>query len=194
MGRNRARGLRDIRTHSSLRPRPSSAAVALSSRPDAGAGPLLGRGSTFGFRIGLGATAPRAVPPEKPRAWIFVNKQRRRRDQDMLLVDRVAVPEVDVFEEGRTLIVLAELPGVRDEDIDVHVQGDVVMISTRPVEGGERRFYRELLLPFAVAADPVARAFRNGILELSLARERAKGGAAKRSGVSVTSESGRKKP
>jgi HSP20 family protein len=101
----------------------------------------------------------------------------------MLLVDRVHEPEVDIFEEGRSLAVLVELPGVREEDVDVHVNGDVLILSTKPGRDDQsRHYYRELLLPFAVEAGSIQRAFRNGVLELELER------------ASLPSEARRKEP
>lgn len=100
----------------------------------------------------------------------------------MLLVDRVHEPEVDIFEEERSLAVLVELPGVREEDVLVHVNGDVLILSTKPGRDERcRRYYRELLLPFAVETGSIQQTFRNGVLELELER------------VS-SSEAGRKQP
>ncbi|MDD5309186.1 MAG: Hsp20/alpha crystallin family protein [Deltaproteobacteria bacterium] len=94
----------------------------------------------------------------------------------MLLVDRMAEPHVEVFEEEQALVVLAELPGAREEDIDVQVNGDVLTLSTGPTPDG-RRYYRELLLPFPVSPDNVQRALHNGVLELELCRAPSHAGA-----------------
>ena len=147
----RVRGLRDIRTLGSLR----------RSLPPG-----------VNVRIGLAEHSPRPVselPPQRPRTWVFVKRPRFARHQGMLLVDRMAEPDVEVFEEEQSLVVLAELPGAREEDIDVQVNGDVLTLSTRP-NPDRRQYYRELLLPFPVSADIVQRALRNGVLELELGR------------------------
>jgi HSP20 family protein len=88
----------------------------------------------------------------------------------MLLVDRIDEPAVDIFEEGQSLVVLAELPGARLEDVEVRVNGDVLVLSTRPGHHDRRRYYREMLLPFAVHSEGLQRTFRNGVLELELER------------------------
>lgn len=169
----RVRGLRDIRTFSSLS-RVSPVHIGLPS---------------VDMRVGLGSGAlqPRPRPnlegPEQPRAWVFVKRPRFSRHQGMLLVDRVHEPEVDIFEEGRSLAVLVELPSVREEDIEVQVNGDVLILSTKPGHDEQRRrYYRELLLPFAVETGSIQQVFRNGVLELELER------------ASSSSEAGRKKP
>ena len=120
--------------------------------------------------------------PLPPRTWLFVKRPRFSRHQGMLLVDRIAEPEVDIFAEGRSLVVLVELPGAPAEDIDVLVNGDVLILSTRAGPGERRRYYRELLLPFPVDPGGIQRRFRNGVLELELER------------ASAPPEAGRGKP
>ncbi len=159
-GAGRIRGLRDIQTLGTLR-RPAPASVGL---------------QRVGLRLGLGLGAgkPRSPPgtesPGRPRAWVFVKRPRFARHQGTLLVDRVDEPEVDVFDEGQCLLVLAERPGAREQDVEVHVNGDVLLLSTRPGPDGRRRYHRELLLPFPVESAGVRRTFRNGVLELELQR------------------------
>ena len=152
----RVRGLHDIRTLGSLRrsqlPRPQLPAVDV--------------------RIVSARTPPRSVsefPPQRPQAWIFVKRPRFSRYQGMLLVDRMAEPHVDVFEEEQALVVLVELPGIREGDIDVQVNGNVLTISTRPTPD-RRRYYRKLLLPFLVSTDNIQRALHNNVLKLELGR------------------------
>lgn len=152
---SRMRGLRDIRTLGGLRG--SSAARS-----------VLGHGR---IGSGLATRVPRRrsdAPVGRPRAWVFIKRPRFSRHQGMLLVDRVAEPDVDVFEEGHALVVLAEMPGASEEDIEVEVKGDVLTLSTRHPE--RRRYYREILLPFPVSREKVRRAFRNSVLELHLGR------------------------
>lgn len=155
----RVRGLHDIRTLGNL------------SRT-----PTLSRASaTPGFRIGAGFSRREqpTIPcfPEEPRTWVFVKQHCFSRRQGMLLVDRITEPEVDVFDEGLAVVVLAELTGAREQDIELHVNGDVLTLETKPGSTDFLRYYREILLPFPVAAVSIQRAFRNGVLEIELERE-----------------------
>jgi len=88
----------------------------------------------------------------------------------MLLVEPRAEPAMEIFEEGAALVVLAELSGVSAEEIEVCVSDDILVISTRGAAGSPR-YYGEILLPFAVASQPIERALRNGVLEIGLKRE-----------------------
>ena len=88
---------------------------------------------------------------------------------------------LDVHETSDELVVTATLPGLKPEDIDITIQGDVLRIQgeTKP-EGDVKdeqfhrrerhygRFYRELALPVSVKSDAVQARFEHGILTLHL--------------------------
>ena len=91
----------------------------------------------------------------------------------------VKAPPVDVYEEGDALVVKAELPGMKKEEIEVTVTGDLLTISGKreKEEKVERKDYhrlermagafsRSLKLPFEVELDKVTAAFRDGVLEI----------------------------
>lgn len=162
----RVRGLRDIRTLGRLsRPAYANGVLHLLEVCIG----LRARGS--GHQGRPGPAAPEAAAGA--RAWVFVRRPRFSRYQGRLLVDPVAEPAADVFEEGRALVVLAELPGIREEDIEVRVTGDVLTIDTRSGREDRRRYYREILLPFPAAPGSIRRALRNGMLEIELERDSA---------------------
>jgi HSP20 family protein len=92
-----------------------------------------------------------------------------------------AFPPVSVFKGESGLTLRAELPGVRREDIQVEVEGDLVRLSgeRRPdydrgevsIHRKERafgRFDRTLRLPIAVAADQVRADYADGVLTVQL--------------------------
>lgn len=82
-------------------------------------------------------------------------------------VTPVREPLVDVFDEGETIVVIAELPGVEESEVRVSIHGDVLSLETT----GERRYAREILLPAPVAPETLRQSYRNGILELRLTRQ-----------------------
>jgi HSP20 family protein len=95
--------------------------------------------------------------------------------------DRRAEIPMDMHETKDDLIVKAELPGFKKEDIDVKLEGDSLTlkaVSKReelPKEStsylSERCFgeySRSLTLPVPVQSDKVVASFENGILELRL--------------------------
>ncbi len=90
-------------------------------------------------------------------------------------------PAIDVVQEDGDLVVRAELPGVKLEDVDMTVQRGVLTISGKREEqseeerGGylvrERRsgsFRRSLQLPEGVDEDSIHARFENGILEVTI--------------------------
>jgi len=91
------------------------------------------------------------------------------------------MPPVDVYETADQLVVKVAVPGVKPEEIDVTVTGDLLTIkgefkSDEKVEKGsylrrERRygsFCRQVGLPAGVQADKAEAAFDNGVLTLEI--------------------------
>lgn len=76
-------------------------------------------------------------------------------------------PLVDIFDEGDEIVLVAELPGVKDADIELVVRGDVVELSA---EGRVQKFRCETLLPAEVEAEPVTRECENGYLQVRLVK------------------------
>jgi HSP20 family protein len=88
---------------------------------------------------------------------------------------------VDVLETGEEVIVKASLPGVKPEDIDISVHGDVLTIKGESKEEKEekaqnwyrheRRYgaaMRQITLPNEVSAENAQATFENGVLRLTL--------------------------
>ena len=89
-----------------------------------------------------------------------------------------AYPPVRVYKENEDFVVVAELPGVRKEDLDVQVSGDTLRIKGKKAaayegkaseqEAGE--FDRTLTLPVQLDAARVAAEYRDGVLTVRLPR------------------------
>jgi HSP20 family protein len=91
-------------------------------------------------------------------------------------------PLVNVFNEGDDFVLVAELPGVKKEDLDVQVRGDTLRIRGRKTvayddaasvhrrERGSGEFDRTVTLPAEVDAAKVAAEYRDGVLTLRLPR------------------------
>ena len=78
----------------------------------------------------------------------------------------VREPLVDIFDEGQEIVLVAELPGVSEEEICVEVRDDVLSLQTT----GQRKYEKETLLSSAVDVKSLEKTFKNGILELRLKR------------------------
>jgi HSP20 family protein len=95
--------------------------------------------------------------------------------------ERGWMPAVDVFEKDDKFIVKAELPGMKEEDIDVSVVGDALMIKGEKKTESEVKeadyyrcersygsFYRSIPLPSTVDANKIEADFEDGVLEITL--------------------------
>ena len=91
-------------------------------------------------------------------------------------------PAVNVYGSAEGIAVLAELPGVEKEDLDIQAHRDTLTIRgiRRPVADKDATFHRHerragsftrtIQLPFAVDPARVEASLENGVLRLSLPR------------------------
>jgi HSP20 family protein len=90
-------------------------------------------------------------------------------------------PRIDVYETGDAFVVKADVPGVKAEDIDLSILGDVLTIrgerkheaevkteKTYRVERAHGAFSREILLPAGVDSEAIRATYRDGLLEVRL--------------------------
>ena len=88
---------------------------------------------------------------------------------------------VDMFEEGEDLIIKAEIPGMKKEEISIDFSGDVVTISGDKkseertehkdyyrVERSFGSFSRKLRLPVEIQIDKTRASFKDGVLEIRM--------------------------
>ena len=92
-------------------------------------------------------------------------------------------PRVDVLEKGGIPVVNAELPGVKQEDVQVELEdGDLVIRGETKAETEVKEesfyrmersaggFYRRLSLPFEVQPDQIQASMADGMLEVRIPR------------------------
>lgn len=95
------------------------------------------------------------------------------------------VPVLDLSEDDAHYLVQLELPGVEMEDVEVTLEDGALLISgERRIETGERRvhrsercfgrFSRKLLIPDDADADQIEARFRNGVLQIDVAKHEAR--------------------
>ena len=93
-------------------------------------------------------------------------------------------PRVDIVEDDKEIIVKAELPEVKKEDVKVTVdEGVLTILGERKFEKEEKNkkyhrieseygsFSRSFTLPAAVQGDAVAAEFKDGVLKVHLPKE-----------------------
>jgi HSP20 family protein len=108
----------------------------------------------YGFSVRTGIGGTRRVEP-------FGNI--RKTDAGPVVAE-VREPLVDVFDEGPEIVIVVELPGVTEANIQVDLKDDVLAIET----SGERKYAKEILLSSAVEPGSLQKTYTNGILELRL--------------------------
>jgi len=90
-------------------------------------------------------------------------------------------PTVDIFEEGHDVVLKAELPGIKKEDIEVKLTEDMITLSGEKkkeekiekknyhrLERSYGSFVRSFRLPAEVQTDQVKAQFKDGILEIRI--------------------------
>ena len=60
---------------------------------------------------------------------------------------------------------MAEVPGVEEKDIKLHVKNNLLIIS---VDTSEKKYYKEVKLPTSVKNNSVESTYRNGVLEVKV--------------------------
>ena len=106
----------------------------------------------FSIRSGIGGA---------PRVERFGNI--RKTDEGPVVAD-VREPLVDTFDEGDEIVIVAEIPGVSEAQLQIELKDDILTIGT----SGDRRYAKEILLSAAVVPDSLRQTYTNGILELRL--------------------------
>ena len=97
-----------------------------------------------------------------------------RRDEEGKLVEvhQIREPMVDVFDETDHLLIIAEVPGIMQEDVRLELQDDILIFSA---EKGDSKYRKELLLPASFSSDQMSFTCRNGLLEVRINKEVARG-------------------
>jgi len=88
-------------------------------------------------------------------------------------------PDIDIFEDGNDVVVKAEIPGMKKEDIEVNLTDDMVTVSGEKkkeekvekkdyyrVERSYGSFTRSFKLPKEVQSDKAKATFKDGVLEV----------------------------
>lgn len=79
------------------------------------------------------------------------------------VVKEAREPMVDIFDEEKEILIVAELPGISESAIRTELSGDILTLTA---EEGDRKYYREVLLPAPVKGETLRKSFKSGILEI----------------------------
>ena len=111
----------------------------------------------YGYSITIG-------PDGRPIIREFGNI-RPGREPEMVEVSEAREPLVDVFEEEDVVKVIAEVPGVEKDDINLNATERRLIIK---VDTPQRKYYKEVDLPAEVDPQSAKATYKNGVLEVVL--------------------------
>ncbi len=91
-------------------------------------------------------------------------------------------PPTDVYETEDSLVVKMEIAGMRDEDLEVAVQGSLLMVSGSRSDSLERKAYHQMEIPFGrfsvsiqlpvpVNTDHASAEYKDGFLTIQFPKE-----------------------
>ena len=116
---------------------------------------------------------------------IFSDFARPDGDQESLAMGSF-IPPVDVYEDAHQLVLKLEVPGIKQEDLDVQVENQTLTVKgERKFEKNEKEenfhrierrygsFVRSFTLPQSVDAGSVKANYDNGVLTVSFAKKEA---------------------
>lgn len=97
------------------------------------------------------------------------------------LRDGWSVPAIDMYQTDDEVVVKAALPGIKAEEVQINITGDVLTLKGEVRHEEEKKekawhireqrfgsFERSVALPTAVVADKAKAEFENGILTITL--------------------------
>ncbi|MGB6067255.1 MAG: Hsp20/alpha crystallin family protein [Desulfomonilaceae bacterium] len=110
----------------------------------------------------------------------------RRPSMDPLWREAQIFPLLNVRELDHSFVVTAEIPGMKTEDLEIKIEGDTLILKgeRKPQDGSEKASYhrreratgvfqRSLTLPSKVDAENVDATYKDGILTVTLRKEKA---------------------
>jgi HSP20 family protein len=108
----------------------------------------------FSVKVGLGGEGAKVEP--------FGNIRRDEKTGESF-VHEVREPMVDVFEEEDHTLVVAEMPGIGTQDVQIDIKDDLLTINAKR---GDKKYCKEVLLPRAYPPEKMEVSCNNGVLEI----------------------------
>ena len=94
------------------------------------------------------------------------------------------VPAVDIYEDTQHIVLKLEIPGIREEDLDIRVENQTLTVrGERKFEAEENEenfhrierrfgsFVRSFTLPQTVDTESIQATYDNGVLKISIAKK-----------------------
>ena len=115
-----------------------------------------------GMKGVYGFTINTAVGGGSPKVETFGNIKKTPEGPK---VDEEREPITDIFDEKDEIVVIAEMPGIAENDLKIDLKEDILEISAI---SKNRTYRKELLLPVKAVSQNLTHKFKNGILEIRI--------------------------
>jgi HSP20 family protein len=115
-----------------------------------------------GMKGVYGFTIKSAAAGGKPTVETFGNIKKTPEGPK---VEEEREPMTDMFDEKDEIVIIAEMPGIEENDITIDLKGDILDILA---ERNTRKYHKELLLPAKVEKEKMKIKYNNGILEIRI--------------------------
>jgi HSP20 family protein len=109
----------------------------------------------YGFSVTVG-------PDGKPEVREFGNVRRTERGR---IISEVREPLVEVMDRGKEVVIIAEVPGVKKEDIHLGVKGKEIRLS---INTKDIKYEKIIAVPTTADTKAMQMVYNNGILEIRL--------------------------
>ena len=116
----------------------------------------------YGFSISID-------PNGKPRIQEFGNISSK--GEKPLISDK-REPLIDIINNENEIIIIAEIPGVKKDDIELNTTEDNLIIS---VSNPYRKYYKELHFEEKIDPNSIQSSYNNGVLQIKLRKKEFKG-------------------
>jgi HSP20 family protein len=110
--------------------------------------------------VSFGYSTRTLVPSKEGEVEITVKKPEKPKTETITPKKEVREPLVDIFDEKESIIVIAEMPGITEKEIETTLENDTLKIS-----GG--KYSKELKLP-SIPEKIIEKRYKNGILEVKM--------------------------
>lgn len=112
----------------------------------------------YGFNINMGPEGPKIDSFGNIKRGEYTGKPEVKKDRE---------PLIEINEEADQIIVIAEMPGINRDDIQLKATSRSITISADTETVG-RRYFKEVELPAIINSDYAKARYVNGILEIKL--------------------------
>jgi len=120
----------------------------------------------FSFKFGGGKEGMKVEPFGHTRAASPRAARKDSRDKEKAApVHEVREAMVDLFEEKDGVHIVAEMPGIAASDVRLELKEDILVLMA---EGGDKKYWKELILPRAYRRENASITSNNGIVEIWL--------------------------